>query len=90
MNSAIVCCPTTGSSAVGTAELIRGSCSDRWAEPHLEAIELTQFSVTEENAVYVLIHLLKPNLFVTENSANENSTLVPTDVSAVVHSPRLK
>ena len=36
-------------SAVGAAELRRNSCSDRWAEPHLGAIELTQFSVAEEN-----------------------------------------
>ena len=65
-------------------------CSKHWAEPHFGTVELAQLGIAKENAVYVLIHLLKPNLFVTENFANENSTLVPTDVFAVVYSSSLE
>ncbi len=64
--------------------------SDRRAEPHFGTVELTQLGVAKENAVYVLIHLFKPDLFVAEYLAHENAALVPADVSTVVHSPRLK
>ena len=65
-------------------------CSKRWTEPHLGAVELTQFGIAEEDAMHVLIHLFQPDLFVAEHLADENPALVPADVPAVVHSPRLE
>src|SRR5665213_2392998 len=50
----------------------------------------TQLGVAEEDAVHVLVHLLKPNLLVAEYFADEDPALVPADVSAVVHTPRLE
>jgi len=38
----------------------------------------------------IFIRLLQPDLFVAQDFADENPPLVPVDVSAVVHSPRLK
>lgn len=64
--------------------------SYRRAEPHLRTVELAQLGVAEEHPMHILIHLLEPDLFVAKNFADEDPTLVPTDVSAVVHSPRLK
>ena len=46
--------------------------------------------LTEEDAVHVFVHLLKPNLFVAEHLADKNPSLVPADVSAVVYSPSLE
>jgi hypothetical protein len=66
------------------------SCTERGPKPHFVSIELTEFGVAEEHAVHVLIHLFEPDLFVPKNFANKNPSLVPTDVSAVVHSPRLE
>ena len=66
------------------------SCSKRWSEPHLGAVEFAQLGIAEEDPVHVLIHLFEPDLFVTEHFADENPALVPTDVSAVVYSPSLK
>ncbi len=59
-------------------------------EPHLGTVELTQLGVAEEDAVHVLIHLFESDLLVAEHFADENPTLVPADVAAVIHSPRLK
>lgn len=56
------------------------SCSKRRAEPHLGAIELTQFGITEEDAMHVLIHLFQPDLFVAENFADEDPALMPANV----------
>jgi hypothetical protein len=44
----------------------------------------------EKDAVYVFIYLFEADLLVAQNFAYENPALVPTDVSAVVHSPRLE
>jgi len=40
--------------------------------------------------VHVFVHLLKPNFLVAEYLADKNPALVPTDVTAVVHPPRLE
>lgn len=66
------------------------SRSERRPEPHIGAVELAQLGVMEEDPVYVFIHLFQPDLFVTQHFADENATLVPADVSAVVDSPRLE
>jgi hypothetical protein len=66
------------------------SCSHGWAEPHLGAVELAQLCVAEEDAVYVFVHLFESDLLVAEHFAYENAALVPTDVAAVIHSPRLE
>ena len=53
---------------------------------HLGAVEFVQLGVAEEDAVHVFVHLLKPNLLVSENLADEGPAFMPADVSAVVHS----
>ena len=40
--------------------------------------------------MHVLVHLFESDLLIAQNLAYENPALVPTDVSAVVHSPRLE
>src|ERR1700679_538117 len=89
MNRVIVCCPATGASAVGTAQLSRQSCSDRGAGPLLGAIKLTQFRVAEENTAEVSIHLSRSGLLIAEHFADENPALMPAEVPAVDHPPRL-
>ena len=64
--------------------------SERRSKSHLCAVELTQFSVAEEDAVHVLVHLFQPDLFVAEDFADKDSALMPANVPAVVHSPRLE
>jgi hypothetical protein len=54
------------------------------------AVEFAQFSIAKEDAVDFFIHLFEPDLFVSEYFAYKNPALVPTDISTVVHSPRLK
>jgi hypothetical protein len=44
----------------------------------------------EEDPMYVFIHLFEADLLVAQNFAYENPSLVPTDVSAVVHSPSVE
>jgi hypothetical protein len=44
----------------------------------------------EEDAMHVLVHLFESDLLVAQDFAHENSAFVPTDVSAVIHSPGLK
>jgi hypothetical protein len=66
------------------------SRSHRCAESHLGAVELAQFGVAEEDAMHVFIHLFEPGFFVAEYFADENPPLVPADISAVVHPPRLE
>jgi hypothetical protein len=66
------------------------SCSERRAEPHFGTVKLPKFCVAEEDAVHIFIHLFEPDLFVPEHFTDEDPTLMPADVSAVVHSPRLK
>jgi hypothetical protein len=63
---------------------------ERWAEPHVGAVELTKFGLAEEHPVDFVVHLFQADLFISENFADENPPLVPANVAAVVHSPRLK
>jgi hypothetical protein len=65
-------------------------CSQHRPEPHFIAVEFAQFSIAKEDAVDFFIHLFEPDLFVSEYFAYKNPALVPTDISTVVHSPRLK
>ncbi len=64
--------------------------ANRRSEPHLRAVEFAQLGVAEEDAVYVLIHLFEPNLFVSEYFTDEHPAFMPTDVPAVVHPPSLE
>ena len=66
------------------------SCSKHCAKPHFRAVELAQLGVAKEDPMHVLIHQLKPDLFIAEDLANKNPALMPADVSAVVHSPGLE
>jgi hypothetical protein len=64
-----------------------GLSPKRRPKAHVCAVKLAQFSVMEEDPVYVFVHLFQPDVFVAKNFANENPTLVPADVPAVVHAP---
>ena len=66
------------------------SCPKRWAEPHLGAIELTQFGITEEDATHVLIHLFQPDFFVAETSLTKTRPLCQLMSPLLFTSPRLK
>ena len=66
------------------------SCSKRRSKPHFGAVELAHFSVAEEDAMYVFIHLFEADLLVAEHFADEHPALMPTDVPAVVHPPKLE
>src|SRR5580658_5371956 len=44
----------------------------------------------EEDPMHFFIHLFQSDLFVAQHFANEDAALMPTDVSAVVHPPRLE
>jgi hypothetical protein len=66
------------------------SCSKRRAEPHFGTVELAQFGIAKEDPMHVLIHLFQSDLFVAKDFANKNSTLMPANVSAVIHPPRLE
>jgi hypothetical protein len=76
--STFTTCPNTFGQLLG---------AKRRPEPHLGTVELPEFRVAKEDPVYVLVHLFQPDLFVAKYFADENSTFVPADVSAVVHSP---
>jgi hypothetical protein len=39
----------------------------------------------EEDPVNVLVHLFEPDVFAAKNLTDEDSALVPTDVTAVVY-----
>lgn len=59
-------------------------------ESHFRAVEFAQLGVVEEDAVHLLVHLFQSDLFVAQHFAHENPALMPTDVSAIVHSPCLE
>jgi hypothetical protein len=61
--------------------------SEHRPKAHVCAVKLPQLGVVEEDPVYVFVHLFQPDVFVSKNFAYENPTLVPADVSAVVHPP---
>ena len=64
-----------------------GSDTEHGTESHVFAVELAQLGVAEEDPVNVFIHLFEPDVLVAENFPDENSALVPTDASAIVHPP---
>jgi hypothetical protein len=66
------------------------AASNDRSESHFRAVELAQFGVMKEDPVYVFIRLFEANLLVAQNFAYENPALVPANISAVVHSPRLE
>jgi hypothetical protein len=66
-----------------TAANIKISCSKRRSKPHFGAVEFAQFSVAEEDAMYVLIHLFEADLLIAEHFADEYPALMPTDVPGV-------
>jgi hypothetical protein len=58
------------------------------SESQLSNIKFAQLDVAEIDPEEVFIHLLKTQVFKGEHLAYEDPVLVPTDVSATVHSPR--
>ena len=60
-------------------------CSKCRPKPRFRSVELTKFGVAEKHTVDVFVHLFQDDLFVAEPFTEEDTTLVPADVSTVVH-----
>ena len=52
------------------------------------SVKLTNFNITKIDLVEVFIDLLEAESFKSKDLADEYPAFVPTDVAAVVHSPR--
>lgn len=63
-------------------------CSKCRPKPRFRSVELTKFGVAEKHTVDVFVHLFQDDLFVAEPFTEEDTTLVPADVSTVVHPSR--
>ena len=64
--------------------------SPRSSETKFFGIKFSDLHVSKEDSVKPWCHQLESQLFETEYLADENSCLVPTDVSAVVHPSQQK
>ena len=68
--------------ALTTSEAL---CSQCRAKPRFRSVELTKFGIAEKLTVDVPVHLFQDSLFVAEPFTEEETILVPADVSTVVH-----
>jgi hypothetical protein len=70
--------------------VLPNSSSARLHMPERESfnVEPSGLDITEEDLVEVFRYLLKAELFKAEDLADENPVLMPTDVAAVIDSPR--
>jgi hypothetical protein len=46
-------------------------------------IEFADFQVAEVNSIEVVVNLFKTNIFATKNLADEDATLMPTNVACM-------
>ncbi len=61
-----------------------------WPEPKIVDIELPYFKIAKVDFVEVVVDLFQTDVLPTENLADEDPALVPTDVACIVHPSRLK
>lgn len=61
-----------------------------WSEPQIVDIKLAYFKIAEVDFVEVVFNLFQTDVFPTEDLADEDAALVPTDVACIVHASRLK
>lgn len=61
-----------------------------WSESQVIDIELSDFQIAEVNPIEVLFNLFKSDVFAPKDLTNEDATLMPADVSCIVHTPSLE
>jgi hypothetical protein len=64
-------------------------CSQCRSKPRFRSVEPKKFGIAEKHKVDVFVRLFQDDLFVAaEHFTHDDTTLVPADVSTVVHPSR--
>lgn len=60
------------------------------SESQVVDIKLADFQIAEVDSVDFLFNLFKSDVFATEDLTDEDPTLMPTDVSCIIHTSSLE